>query len=389
MFINFWYAAEWSNQVTDQPVKLRMLGTDFVLFRDSTGKVRCLANVCVHRGGSLAGGLVKDDRIQRPYHGWQYDGEGRCRRIPSLGPQGQGRIPGRARVDAYPTEERYGLVHVFLGDLPEEQRPPIMEIPEFGKEGWYAHCESRLSEGDLSRQIENGLDPAHNEYVHPTHGFSGAREDYFVPDLKVENRPWGSGFITTYFAPPLKDDRMKDATGRADNAVINAGTFHHGPTNMITYIHPTGKAFIHQNVFKTPIDGLQQRSFLVQTRNFLLGEEHSDRFSTRNKVVRDQDIVVLGDIEPRRPPENNLHELLVPADMGVARYREMLREWEDRGWRIDEAKLESMRTNNTFSIPSPARRADPRGWVLETMPMMPGQRAAPAAAVAGAAPVAR
>jgi hypothetical protein len=158
---------------------------------------------------------------------------------------------------------------------------------------------------------------------------------------------------------------------------------------MITYIHPTGKAFIHQNVFKTPIDGLQQRSFLVQTRNFLLGEEHSDRFTARNKVVRDQDIVVLGDIEPRRPPENNLHELLVPADMGVARYREMLREWEDRGWRIDEAKLESMRTNNTFSIPSPARRADPRGWVLETMPMMPGQRAAPAAAVAGAAPVAR
>ena len=118
MFINFWYAAAWSRKVTDQPLKLRMLGQDFVLFRDSTGHVRCLSNVCVHRGGSLAGGVVNGDRIQCPYHGWQYDGEGKCRRIPSLGPQGQGRIPGRARVDAYPTEERYGLVHVFLGDLP-------------------------------------------------------------------------------------------------------------------------------------------------------------------------------------------------------------------------------------------------------------------------------
>ncbi len=384
MFINFWYAAEWSEKVTAQPMKVRMLGQDFVLFRDAAGKVRCHANVCVHRGGSLAGGVVRNDRIQCPYHGWQYDAEGRCRKIPSLGPQGQGRIPGRARVDTYPTEERYGLVHVFLGDLPEAERPTIMEIPEFGQPGWYAHCESRVSEGDLARQIENGLDPAHNEYVHPTHGFSGEREDYFVPELNVQDRPWGSGFITTYFAPPLKDEKMKTATGRGENAVIEAGTFHHGPTNMITYIHPTGQAFIHQNVFKTPIDGMHQRSFLVQTRNFLLGEEHSGRFTDRNKVVRDQDIVVLGDIEPKRSPEGSHHELLMPADKGVARYREKLREWQDRGWRIDEATLEVTRVNATCTIPSPARRAEPKGWVIETVPLMPARRAAGAMA-AGAA----
>ena len=384
MFINFWYAAAWSSKVTEQPLKLRMLGQDFVLFRDSTGQARCLANVCVHRGGSLAGGVVEGDRIQCPYHGWQYDGDGKCRKIPSLGPQGQGRIPGRARVDAYPTDERYGLVHVFLGDLPEAERPTIMDIPEFGQPGWYAHCEDRISEGDLPRQIENGLDPAHNEYVHPTHGFSGTREDYFVPDLKVQDRAWGSGFITTYFSPPLKDEKMKHATGRSENAVIEAGTFHHGPTNMITYIHPTGQSSIHQNVFKTPIDGLHQHSFLVQTRNFLQGPEHDARFAERNKVVRDQDIVVLGAIEPKRVPDNNLHELLMPADMGVARYRELLRHWEDRGWRIDEAKLNSLRANNTCTIPSPGRRAEPKGWVLDTVPLVAARRAASVGAASAA-----
>jgi len=383
MFINFWYAADWSKKLTDQPVKLRMLGQDFVLFRDSSGQAHCLANVCVHRGGSLAGGIVKGDCIQCPYHGWLYDGAGKCRKIPSLGRDGQGRILARARVDSYPVEERYGLLFVFLGDLPEGERPPIMDIPEFGQPGWYAHCEDRIGEGDMGRTIENGLDPAHNEYVHPTHGFSGARDDYFVPELRIEDRPWGSGFITTYFAPPLKDEKMKAATGRSENAVIEAGTFHYGPTCMTTYIHPTKTSFIHQNIFKTPIDERHNRGFLIQTRNFLLGEEHSGRFLERNKVVRDQDIVVLGDIEPRRSPGTSVHELLMPADKGVARYREKMREWEELGWRIDTAKVEATSETAAYAIPSPARRADPKGWVLDTMPLIPARRAVAAAAAAG------
>jgi phenylpropionate dioxygenase-like ring-hydroxylating dioxygenase large terminal subunit len=382
MFINFWYAAEWSSKVGAEPVKVRMLGQDFVLWRDSAGEVRCLANVCVHRGGSLAAGLVRHDRIQCPYHGWQFDGAGKCVKIPSLGPAGQARIPGRARVDSYPVTERYGLVHVFLGDAPEAGRSTIMEIPEYGQPGWYAHCEDNVSEGDFRRLLENALDPAHNEYVHPTHGFSGEREDYFVPELQVEDRAWGSGFITTYYAPPLKDEKMKSATGRAENAVIHAGTFHHGPTNLITYIHPTGQSFIHQNVFKTPIDGYRQKSFLIQTRNFLLGPEHDTRFAERNAVVRNQDIAVLRDVEPRLAPETNSHELLMPADKGIARYRERLAEWEARGWRIDEPRVAASREKAAYAIPSPARRAEPKGWVLEAVPLLPGRTAAAAQASA-------
>ena len=118
MFINFWYVAGRADEISDQPLKRRMLGQDFVLFRDRQGKAHCLSNTCVHRGGSLAGGKVKGDCVQCPYHGWEFNGDGVCQRIPSLGSQAG--IPARARVDAYPTEERYGLVFAFLGDLPEE-----------------------------------------------------------------------------------------------------------------------------------------------------------------------------------------------------------------------------------------------------------------------------
>jgi hypothetical protein len=66
--------------------------------------------------------------------------------------------------------------------------------------------------------------------------------------------------------------------------------------------------------------------------------------------------------------------LLVPADMAVARYRDKLREWEARGWRIDSARLERDRPRIAHTIPSPARRAEPGGWVLDPVPLMPATR---------------
>ena len=382
MYINFWYAAEQSANVTDKPVGVRMLGQDFVLFRDSSGDAHCLSNVCVHRGGSLAGGSVKGDCVQCPYHGWQFDGEGRCQKIPSLG--ADARIPGRAKVDAYPVEERYGIIFAFLGDLPEDQRPDIMNIPEYEQEGWRATYEDRISEIDYRRLLENSLDPAHNEYVHPTHGFSGARDDYFVPTLDVQETEWGSGFLTTYLAPPLKDKKMKAATGRSEDAVIHAGTFHHGPSTLCTSIHPTAESTLRQNGFLTPVDEQYTRTFLVQMRNFLLTEDTDHRFHERNDVVAGQDRVVLGDINPPITPETRSHEFFVPADKAIARYRDYLDEWQAMGWRIDVDALVRAGQKAAFSIPSPGRREHPKGWVLDAVPLM-AATAAPGVTKAGAA----
>ena len=49
------------------------------------------------------------------------------------------------------------------------------------------------------RSIENGLDPAHNEFVHPTHGQQGhvSRETYRVNEYETEdhNQGWGFWFM--------------------------------------------------------------------------------------------------------------------------------------------------------------------------------------------------
>jgi nitrite reductase/ring-hydroxylating ferredoxin subunit len=96
MFINFWYCAATSNEIRGKPVKVRMLGQNFVLFRDSDGTAHCLHDVCIHRGASLAEGKLEDDCVECPYHGWRYDGSGACRHIPTL--DASARIPSRERV---------------------------------------------------------------------------------------------------------------------------------------------------------------------------------------------------------------------------------------------------------------------------------------------------
>jgi phenylpropionate dioxygenase-like ring-hydroxylating dioxygenase large terminal subunit len=387
MLINFWYPAARSDELTDQPFKRRMLGQDFVLFRDSQGVARCLSNTCVHRGGSLAGGKVKGDCVECPYHGWQFDGDGHCHRIPSLGPDAK--IPGRTRVDAYPVDERYGLVFAFLGDLPEAERPPLMEIPEYGadgpQEGWAATIQYFEWGIDYMRSIENGLDPAHNEFVHPTHGFSYEfEEQYRVRELDVVGDDWGTGFWTDYFAPPLAEEKMKQASGRSENATVRIGTGHSGPANLWTYINPTPEMHIYQYAFETPIDADRTSIYLVNLRNFLVEPEHDQRMMDRNQYVAHQDRDVLGELRPVLTPPTNQHELFMPADKVIGMYREKIKRWEQRGWRIDFDKVEANRRKVAYAIPSPARR-EVKGWVLDAVPLVAGaaESAAAAKAVSG------
>ncbi len=369
MFMNFWYPAETSAALGGDPIKIRIIGQDLVIFRDADGTAHCLANTCCHRGASLAGGRVLGDCLQCPYHGWQFDGDGMCRRIPSLGPNAK--IPNRARVDAYPTQERYGLVFVFLGDLPEEERPPIMEIEEYEQPGWRSTLQWFEWPFNYKRSVENGIDPAHNEFVHPTHGFSGANEDYKVGPLDMRETEWGTGFFNKVLAPPLAEKRMQQESARTEAAYIDAGTGHHGVASIWTHIHPTPVMFIHQYLYEAPVDEHNTRLFLINARNFLTEPEHDERFKQRNAYVAEQDRDVLTELLPTLSPPNNITETFVASDHPIGRYREHLKDWEKRGWRIDRQAIAATRHETAYAIPSPARRVH-KGWALTPVPIMTG-----------------
>ena len=154
MYMNFWYPVCTVAELTATPQRVRVLKHDFVVFRGKDGKPAVLSDTCVHRGGSLAGGKCKEDgTVQCPYHGWRFTAEGDCTRIPSLGIKAK--IPARARVDAYPTQEKYGVVFAFLGDLPEDGFEIAVPLQVAGHEqGRLERPRQRLDEGPrLSVQV--------------------------------------------------------------------------------------------------------------------------------------------------------------------------------------------------------------------------------------------
>jgi phenylpropionate dioxygenase-like ring-hydroxylating dioxygenase large terminal subunit len=365
MYINFWYPMTTTAELTDKPLKVRALGQDLVVFRDTQGKAQCLANTCTHRGGSLAGGKIKGDCIQCPYHGWQFDGEGNCQKIPSLGANAT--IPGRTRIDAYPVDERYGVVFAFLGDLPEAERPPILAVKEWGQKGWRTTLQHFQINGYYERSIENGVDPAHNEYVHDTHGFSGEREEeYKVGDMRIEDGGiWGKGFWHTFQAPPLPGELKQYRPGEG---TLEAGTGYHGTNHVWTYIHPGPNFFIHQYLYERPIDDRTTHLYLVCARNFSLEEKSDAYVIERNQYVANQDIKIIENLHPPITPDKNTKEFMVPSDSVILDYRAKQKEWAARGWKIDVEEVERTAGRVAYAIPSPGRRQT-RGWVLDPIPL--------------------
>jgi len=369
MFINFWYVAEESKNLADKPVHVRMLGQDFVLFRDSTGAAHCLSNICIHRGGSLADGRVKGDCVQCPYHGWQFDGTGACRHIPSLGPDDK--MPIR-RIDAYPTTEKYGLVFAFLGDLPEQERCPIMDIPEWEQDDWRATFIRAEWDMNYMRSMENAVDPAHNEHVHTTHIDKDNVESFAIPPLDLIDTEWGTGFHIQMPAPPLQDDKMKATSGLDKPSIFHIKAGLHGISSFWTYIQPHPAFLRHSYFFETPVERGRTRVFFLDMRNAMTSPQDDERVVYMDNLVMNQDAKVLLGVRPVLTPRNKSRETLVPADKHVVRFREFVKNWQTKGWRIDCAEVRRTEADVAYAIPSPARR-DSKGWVLDSIPLLPGK----------------
>ncbi|HSH89606.1 MAG TPA: Rieske 2Fe-2S domain-containing protein, partial [Ramlibacter sp.] len=61
---------------------LRVMGEDFVLFKDAKGAWGLLDRNCPHRGADLSFGRDEGDGLRCPFHGWKFDVTGQCLETP-------------------------------------------------------------------------------------------------------------------------------------------------------------------------------------------------------------------------------------------------------------------------------------------------------------------
>lgn len=159
---DLWYAVLESSEVpAGKPVGARRLGESLVFWRDGEGRLAVMSDRCPHRSSQLSLGRIVDGRIQCPFHGFEYDGDGACQLIPA---NGRGaRVPEvfRCRVD--PSQEAHGLIWVWYG-RPRAEYPPLPWFP--GLEGFQYATTRKAWEVDLSRAVEGLLDVSHLPFVH-------------------------------------------------------------------------------------------------------------------------------------------------------------------------------------------------------------------------------
>ena len=366
MYINFWYPVALATEVTaDKPLRVKMLCLQFVAFRDSNGRAHVLSDTCAHRGGALGLGKIKGNSVACPYHGWEFGGDGRCTRIPSLGDDAK--LPARAKVDAYPVQEKYGLIFAFLGDLPEAERPPLYDIAEYGTPQWRAQHFVFDVKAYYERSIENGLDPIHNEFVHQAQGQPSLSPEQQRTPLPIEQIPWGSKHYIKFDGSKSEDTALSGV--RQGPRLGAAGSWHQGPNQLVTYIDLTATNSFHQYMFETPVDESNTRVFLVSLRNWLIEDQHEKRMEEVTRRVIAEDLAIVENLNPVRTPDSNTKEVLVPGDTAIAHYRDWLRKWDALGWRIDVKTLNERLGDYAITIPCPQRR-NSDNWVQETVPLL-------------------
>jgi 5,5'-dehydrodivanillate O-demethylase len=144
--------------------RVRLLGEDLVVFRDTEGRIGCVEEFCKHRRASLYHGFVEDRGLRCCYHGWLYDREGRCLEQPFE--PGESAFRNSIRLRAYPVQALGGLLFAYMGPAPE--RAPLLPrwdvlVREDGVREVRVHP---LHHCNWLQIQENTADSTHTYYLH-------------------------------------------------------------------------------------------------------------------------------------------------------------------------------------------------------------------------------
>jgi 3-ketosteroid 9alpha-monooxygenase subunit A len=163
-----WFRIALASELTDErPRALRYFGRDLVAFKDARGAISVLDGSCPHLGARLGDGTVVDGCVRCPFHGWSFDGTGKCVSIPFARS-----VPTRAAVRRWPVLVRDGVVFVWhdaSGALPDFAIPSLPEL----EAGWAPSQFRRRLRARLLDVKENIVDFAHFPILHraPVMGF--------------------------------------------------------------------------------------------------------------------------------------------------------------------------------------------------------------------------
>ena len=161
---NYWIPAAFASQVSEPdcpPVRVKLLGEELVLFRDTSNRLGLIDDRCPHRLASMFFGRNEQDGLRCVYHGLKFDVTGACTDVPCVpptSPEVMESMKKGLRTKAYPCLERAGVVWTYMGEG---------EAPAFPDLEWTMVPESHrfasrhIQECNWLQALEGGFDAPH------------------------------------------------------------------------------------------------------------------------------------------------------------------------------------------------------------------------------------
>ncbi len=161
----YWIPAAFSNQIEKPdcpPVRVRLMGENLVLFRDSDGNPGLLGEYCPHRTASLFYGRNEEGGLRCVYHGVKFDIHGKCLDVPCVPPGSN--VKDQVRAKSYPCIERGDMVWTYMG--PPEHKPAFPDLEWALVPAAQRFSTRHIQECNWLQGLEGGFDASHLSFLH-------------------------------------------------------------------------------------------------------------------------------------------------------------------------------------------------------------------------------
>ncbi len=166
----YWIPAAFSHHIPQPdgpPVRVRLLGENLVLFRDTQGRIGLIDERCPHRTASLFYGRNEEGGLRCVYHGLKFDVDGNCVDlpcVPQIGKIQKAKIEAQLKVKSYPCLERGDVVWTYMG--PPRHRPEFPELEWTLVPQSHRYATRHIQECNWLQALEGGFDATHLTFLH-------------------------------------------------------------------------------------------------------------------------------------------------------------------------------------------------------------------------------
>ena len=164
---------------TTLPSRVVVAGNTYVVWRNLEEVWSVMDDACPHRLAPLSQGRVDTNTgcLQCPYHGWEFNANGKCTKIPQLDEKCKGLIPKGTDGYSLPVHTTGDILWAFVPFITEGKAINECSLPDeiFPILSNISSPTTRELPYSFDFLIENFMDPAHVPFAH--HSLQGVRSD--------------------------------------------------------------------------------------------------------------------------------------------------------------------------------------------------------------------